>query len=309
MTETIKRRKRIRWALYIMLIPGVILTAIYAYGPLGGLAIAFQKYDFTKGLFGSPYNGFDNFIYIFKLRDFKRALGNTLVIAIIKIVLGMLFPIVVSILLNEVRHTAFKRTVQTLIYLPFFISWVIIAGIFQQLLSPSTGIVNAVLKDLGLLKESVFFLGDASTFRPVVIISDIWKGFGMGTILYLAALTGIDPNLYEAAAIDGASRWQRIWYITLIGLVPIIVLNGTLSLGNVLNAGFDQIQNLINTAVYKTGDVLDTLVYRVGIEGIRGTLPRYEIATAMGLFKSSVSMVLTCTAYYCAYKFADYRIF
>jgi len=307
MVETKKRKKQIRWMLYLMLVPGIFFTAVYAYGPLVGLVIAFQKYDFTKGLFGSPFNGLDNFKYIFGLRDFKRALGNTLYIAILKIILGMFFPILVSILLNEVRHTTFKRSVQTLIYLPFFISWVIIAGIFVEILSPSTGIVNAMLQSLGM--EPVFFLGKAETFPWVIIITDIWKGFGMGTILYLAALTGVDPNLYEAASIDGANRFQRIWFITLPGLAAIIVLNGTLSLGNVLNAGFDQIFNMYNTSVYKTGDILDTLVYRVGIEGIRGTLPRYEIATAMGLFKSAVSTILISTAYYCAYKFADYRIF
>jgi len=285
----------------------MITTLVYSYGPLIGLVIAFQKFDITKGLFGSQFIGFNNFKYIFGLLDFKRALGNTLYIAIIKIILGLVFPIVVSILLNEIRGMKYKRSVQTIIYLPFFVSWVIVAGIFKDILSPSTGIVNNVLKTIGI--KPVFFMGSPGVFPWVVIFVDVWKGFGMGTIIYLAALTAIDPNLYEAAAIDGANRFSRMLHITLPGLTAIIVLNATLSLGNVLNAGFDQIVNMYSTVVYRTGDIIDTLVYRVGIQGVRNTLPRYEIAATMGLFKSVVSSLLISVSYYCAYKFADYRIF
>ena len=290
-----------------MLIPGVILTAIYSYGPLMGLVIAFQKFEPAKGLFGSDWIGLANFRYIFGLRDFNRALSNTLYIATTKIILNLSFAILIAILLNEMRHLTYKRTLQTLVYLPFFISWVILAGVFLDILSPSTGIVNYILKSLGF--EAVYFLGRTDTFPWVMIITDVWKGFGMGTILYLAAITGIDPNLYEAASIDGANRFKRIIYITLPGLTAIIVLNATLSLGNVLNAGFDQIVNMYNSTVYRTGDILDSLVYRVGIQGVRGALPRYEIATAVGMFKSLVSSFLIGVAYFCAYKFADYRIF
>ena len=307
MTDAKRRKQRIRWALYIMLIPGIFFTLIYSYGPLVGLSLAFQKFEITGGLFGSPWVGFDNFTYIFKLRDFRRALTNTLFIASIKIVLNLFFPLFVSILLNEIRSIVFKRSVQTFIYLPFFISWVILAGVFLEILSPEKGLVNVILNWMGF--DSIFFLGKPGPFPWVIIFTDVWKGFGMGTIIYLAALTGIDPNLYEAAAIDGANRFKRMVHITLPGIVSTIVLNGTLSLGNVLNAGFDQIQNLINTNVYKTGDIIDTYVYRVGIQSIRGTLPRYDITTAMGLFKSVVSTTLISIAYFCAYKFADYRIF
>lgn len=307
MNAASNKKKRVRWALYVMLIPGIAVTLIYSYGPLMGLVIAFQKFDITKGLFGSPFIGLDNFKYIFNLLDFRRALGNTVYIAACKIVFGLVFPIFVAVLLNEVRGVKYKRSVQTIIYLPYFVSWVIVAGIFKDILSPSTGIVNNVMTALGF--KSVFFLADPGVFPWVMIITDVWKGFGMGTIIYLAALTAIDPNLYEAAAIDGANRFKRMLHITLPGLTAIIVLNATLSLGNVLNAGFDQIINMYSTVVYKTGDVLDTLVYRVGIQGVRNTLPRYEIATTMGLFKSAVSSCMICISYYCAYKFADYRIF
>jgi ABC-type polysaccharide transport system, permease component len=302
-----KRRTPIRWALICMLIPGIIIVLIYSYGPLLGLGIAFQKFSSSKGLFGSPWVGFDNFRYIFKLPDFSRALTNTLSISSMKIFFGMLTPIVVAVLLNEMGNLAYKRIAQTFIYLPFFISWVIIAGIMGDLLLPSTGAVNAVIKAFGF--EPIFFLADSKVFVGTMIVVDVWKGFGFGTILYLAAITGIDPSLYEAASIDGANRFKRMIYITLPGLVPIIILNGTLSLGNVLNAGFDQIVNMYSPLVYRVSDILDTLVYRVGIAGDRNSMPRYEIATAMGLFKSAVSFILISTAYWAAHKFADHSIF
>jgi putative aldouronate transport system permease protein len=307
-TQTKIGKRKLRWALYLMLVPGIIVTLIYAYGPLMGLVIAFQDFEPAKGLFGSDWVGFDNFRYIFGLRDFRRALQNTLFIASVKIVLNMILPIAVAILLNEVRHTAYKRTVQTLVYLPFFISWVIVAGLFLDILSPSTGIVNYILKSFGI--EPIYFMGNADVFPWVLIFTDTWKEFGMGTVLYMAALTGIDPNLYEAASIDGANRFRRMLHITLPGLTAIIVLTGTLKLGSVLNAGFDQIVNMYNPTVYRTGDILDTLVYRVGIQPAgQSTLPRYEIATAIGMFKSVVSSSLIAITYYLAYKIADYRIF
>jgi len=294
-----------------MLVPGIIITAIYSYGAIIGNVIAFQRYNFTNrgffGLFKSPWIGFANFSYIFALRDFKRAFGNTLYLSVFSIVLGILVPLVVSLLLNEVRHTGYKRAVQTLIYLPFFISWVIVAGIMQNILSPSSGVVNHVMGFFGI--KPIFFLADPKVFRAVLIISNQWKGFGMGTIIYLAALTAIDPSLYEAAGIDGANRFKKMLYISLPGLIPIIVLNGTLSLGSVLNSNFDQIQNLYSTVVYSTGDVIDTLVYRLGIQPINAALPRYDLASAIGLFKSAISFVLVSVTYFFAYKFADYRIF
>ena len=300
-----KSKYKIQWALYIMLIPGVILTAIYSYGPLAGLSIAFQKYNLTKGLFGSEWVGLKHFRYIFSMPDFSRALSNTLYLACMKIVIGLVFTIVIAILLNELRNVLYKRTLQTMIYLPHFISWVVLAGVFREMLSPSTGYINTLLGYAGV--KSIFFLGDKKIFPIVMIVTDIWKNFGFGTILYLAALAGIDPALYEAASIDGANRWHRMIHISLPGLMPIIVLNATLSLGGVLNAGFDQILNLYSPAVYATGDIIDTLVYRIGIPTL--AIPQYDVATAVGLFKSGVSSVLVSSAYFVAYKFADYRIF
>jgi putative aldouronate transport system permease protein len=275
-----------------------------------GLVIAFQKFKLTKGLFGSEWVGFANFTQIFRMPDFSRALVNTLVIAVSKILLGLIVPIIVSVMLNEVRSSMYKRSVQTLIYLPFFISWVILSGIMQDILTTSQtapGFVNGILMQWGF--SPVFFLGDPTAFRYVLIFTEVWKSFGFGTIIYLAAITGIDPNLYEAASIDGANRYHRMWFITVPGIIPIIVLNGTLSLGNVLNAGFDQIVNMYSPVVYKSGDIIDTLVYRVGIIGDRNSTPRYEIATAIGFFKSIVSFALVSASYYAAHKFADYKIF
>jgi len=299
--------RRIPWALYLMLIPGAVITLIYCYGPLLGLSLAFQKFNLTKGLFGSPWVGLDNFRYIFNLKSFTFALRNTLVISTTKVVLNLAFPILVALLMNEVRHLRYKRTIQTMVYLPHFVSWIVLAGIFTDMLLPSTGIVNRLIEMAG--GTPVFFLGNKSTFPWTMIVTDVWKTFGYSTILYMAALTIIDPSLYEAASIDGANRFQQAWHISIPGIVPIIVLCGTISLGKVLEGGFDQIVNMYNTTVYETGDILETLVFRVGIESPRGALPRYDIATAIGLFKSAISTILVSLSYFCAYKFADYRIF
>ena len=227
---------------------------------------------------------------------------NTIVIAFWKIVLGLLVPIVFALLLNEIRGRRFKKTVQTIVYLPYFLSWVVLGGIFIDMLSPSTGIVNQIIKAFG--GKEIFFLGDNRYFKGTLIATDIWKNFGYGAIVYLAAILGIDSSLYEAAKIDGANRWQQTWHVTLPGMKMIIVLMLVLSLGNVLNAGFDQVFNLYNVSVYESGDILDTFVYRLGLLNAQ-----YGPATAVGLFKSFVSTLFISVSYFLAYKFGDYRIF
>jgi putative aldouronate transport system permease protein len=300
---TAASRRKIDISLYLMLIPALVLVIIYAYGPLGGLIIAFKRYDIATGILNSPWVGLENFkTLLFKYVDFKSVLFNTVYISGMKLVATFIAPIVVAILLNEVYNLKFKKSIQTLIYLPYFMSWVIIAGIMMDILSPNDGILNNIIKALGF--KPIYFLGQANIFPFVVVISDVWKGFGFGTIIYMAALTGIDPSLYEAAIIDGANRFQRIKYITIPGIVPIMVLLGTLSLGYILNAGFEQIFNLYNPLVYSTGDILDTFTYRIGIVN-----SQYDMATTVGLFKSAVSIVMVSTSYYVAYKVADYRIF
>ncbi|CAH8768935.1 ABC transporter permease [Paenibacillus dendritiformis] len=290
------------WPLHIMLIPGLIFVIIFSYIPMAGILMAFQKYIPTKGLFGSPFVGWKNFQFLLDYPDIGRIVFNTLYIATMKIIAGLIVPITIAILMNELRKEWVKRAFQTMVYLPHFLSWVLLSGIVIDVLSPSTGILNQLLGLFGV--KPIFFLGDNSWFPYVMVITDVWKEFGFGTIIYLAALTNINPALYEAAEIDGAGRWKQTLYVTLPGMMPIIVLMLTLNIGNVLNAGFDQIFNLYSPQVYESGDIIDTFVYRMGIEQAQ-----YGFATAVGLLKSVVSFILISVSYVMAYRFANYRIF
>jgi putative aldouronate transport system permease protein len=222
--------------------------------------------------------------------------------AIGKIILGIIVPVLVALLINEVKNKFFKRSVQTMIYFPYFISWVILAGIMIDVLSPKTGIFNSFISMIGF--KPVFFLGDSRWFQLTMILSETWKSFGFGTVVYLAAITSIDPTLYESAVIDGASRMKQTLHITLPGISMIVILLSVLSLGNILNAGFDQIYNLSNPAVYDVGEIIDTMVYKTGILG-----GLFGPATAIGLLKSVVSFILISIAYLIAYKKYDYRVF
>lgn len=293
-----KKLKR-QWQYHFMLMPGVILVFIFCYIPLYGLVIAFQDYNPALG-FHSKWVGLDNFKFVFSQPNFIRTIWNTLYMSILKIAGGIIVPVIFALLLNEVANEKMKRVFQTLIYLPHFLSWVILAGVLGDILA-SDGIVNRMLNKVGI--ESIGFLSTAAVFPWTMVISDVWKGFGYGTIIYLAALTGIDPSLYEAAAIDGAKRWKQTRYITLPLLVPTIILMLVLSLGNVMSAGFDQIYNMYSPVVYATGDIIDTYVYRLGIESAQ-----YSLGTAVGMFKSLVSAILVALSYVLADKLAGYRI-
>ncbi|MFD2328204.1 ABC transporter permease [Cohnella sp. GCM10020058] len=288
--------------LHLMLLPGVILLLVYSYFPMAGVVIAFQKFVPINGLFNSKWVGLDNFRYVLDMPDIWQVMRNTVSIALMKMAAGLIVPLAIAILLNEIRSVLVKRGVQTLIYLPHFLSWVILGGILVEILSPSTGIVNELLVWLGF--EPIYFLGSNGWFRFVLVFSDVWKEFGFSTIVYLAAITGINPALYEAATVDGAGHWKQMWYVTLPGMLPIIVLMATLSLGNVLNAGFDQVFNLYSPVVYESGDILDTLIYRIGLVDAQ-----FGVATAIGLFKSVVSLALISISYGMAYRYANYRIF
>ncbi|WP_270170334.1 ABC transporter permease [Paenibacillus sp. SYP-B4298] len=289
--------------LHIMILPGLILIILFSYIPMSGIIIAFQKFIPAKGLFGDQkWIGWDNFSYVMHLPSFSQVMWNTLFIASFKLLLGLLVPIIFAILLNELKNSVIKRSVQTAIYLPYFLSWVVLGGILIDILSPSGGIVNSFLGALGLPK--IFFLGDNNWFPFTLIGSDVWKNFGYGTIVYLAAITGIDPGLYEAATMDGANRWRKIWHITIPGMRMVIVLLSVLSLGQLLNAGFDQVFNLYSPQVYESGDILDTFVYRIGLLDAQ-----YGVATAVGFFKSVISLTLISGSYFIAYRFAKYRIF
>ena len=289
--------------LHLMILPGLLLVLVFSYIPIAGTYIAFQKFIPAKGFLGDQrWVGWGNFRYLLDMPDIFRVLWNTVYIAVMKMIAGIVVPLTVALLLNELRNGIVKRGVQTLIYLPHFLSWIILGGVLVDILSPSSGIVNEVLGAFGI--KPIYFLGSNDWFPFTMVISDIWKEFGFATIVYLAALTGIDPQQYEAAIIDGAGRWKQTLHITLPGMRMIIVLMAVLSLGNVLNAGFDQIVNLYSSQVYKSGDIIDTMVYRLGLQQAQ-----YGVATAVGLFKSVVSFLFISVAYYAAYKLADYRIF
>ena len=284
-----------------MLIPGFILLLLFSIIPMSGIVIAFEKFVPAKGIWGSKWIGLENFRYMFSLPDSMDIFKNTLIIAVAKIIMQLVVPVLVALLINEIKSSAYRKTIQTIIYLPHFLSWVILGGIISNLFSLD-GVINRIIVALG--GTPTIFLASNTWFRPIVVITDTWKEFGFGTVIYLAAMTAIDESLYEAAEIDGATRMQRIWYVTVPAIVSTIVLMATLSLGNVLNAGFEQIFTLYNPLVYQTGDIIDTYVYRMGIENAQ-----YGIATAVGLMKSVISMALIILSYYLAGRYANYRIF
>jgi putative aldouronate transport system permease protein len=302
--EKAKSLKKLRREapLFVMLAPAIVLVLIYSYGPMVGIVIAFQRFLPGKGLFGSPWIGLDNFRFMLQMPTIGQVVWNTIFIAGMKIIAGIIVPVTVALMLNDVRSKPYKRSVQTIIYLPHFLSWVILSGILIDILSPSEGVVNLLISRVGL--KTVFFLGDDRVFPFTLVVTDVWKSFGFGTIVYLAALTGIDPTLYEAAIADGAGRWQQTRHITLPGISSTIILLTTLSLGNILNAGFDQVFNLYSPLVYRTGDIIDTLVYRTGLVN-----NQYGVATAVGLLKSIVALLLIGTSYKLAQKAARYSIF
>ncbi|MEX1028882.1 MAG: ABC transporter permease subunit [Paenibacillaceae bacterium] len=297
------KKLRREFPLHLMILPGLIFILIFSYIPMSGITIAFQKFIPAKGLFGDQkWIGLDNFKYVLELPSFKQIVWNTLYISSLKLILGLVVPIIFAILLNDLKNQLVKRSIQTTIYLPYFLSWVVLGGILIDILSPSKGIVNELIAFFGF--DPKFFLGSNDWFPVTLVLSDVWKNFGYGTIVFLAAMTGIDPGLYEAASIDGANRWHKTWHITIPGMRMVIVLLSVLSLGQLLNAGFDQVFNLYSPQVYESGDILDTFVYRIGLLDAQ-----YGVATAVGFFKSIVSFILISVSYFFAYRFAKYRIF
>jgi putative aldouronate transport system permease protein len=289
-----------QWQYHVMLVPCIVLVVIFSYIPLYGLIIAFQRYNIARG-FSSPWVGLANFRQIFGQSHFTRTIWNTLYIATFKIIGGIIIPVIFALLLNEIRTAGVKKAFQTIVYLPHFLSWPIMAGVLIDILSLD-GIVNRMIQSIGL--SPVQFLSNPGIFPWVMIFTDIWKNFGFGTVVYLASLASIDPGLYESAVVDGAGRWKQTIYITIPLMMPTIVLMTVLSLGGILNAGFDQIYNLYSPIVYTSGDIIDTYVFRMGIQQAQ-----YSIATAVGLFKSVISAILIGTSQILADKLAGYRVF
>ncbi|WP_333474255.1 ABC transporter permease [Paenibacillus gyeongsangnamensis] len=277
------------WQIYSMVLPGLLFFVLFKYVPMAGIAIAFQDYNVFSGVLGSKFVGLKHFHNLFTYPEFLRVLKNTLLISIYQLVFGFPAPVFIAILLNEVRRMAFKRTIQTILYLPHFLSWVIVGGLVINFLSPSSGMVNDVLRSLG--RQPVFFMQEPDYFRSIVVISGIWKEVGWNTIIYLAALAGIHPELYEAAEVDGASKLRQAFHITLPSLLPTIMVLLLLRVGHILDLGFEQIYMLLNPLVTVTGEIIDTYIYRVGLLG-----GQYSYTTAIGLFKSVVGIILVVGA-------------
>ena len=284
-----------------MCVPGVLWMIFFNIVPMFGIVMAFQKFNPSKGLFGSPWVGLKNFQYLFMMSDSTRVIANTLLIATSKVVLNLIIPLIFALMLNEVRSLRYKKAIQTAVYLPHFLSWIILSSVVLNLFSLN-GVVNKVLGVLDV--EPVIWFGESAYFRQLVVFTDVWKEFGFNAVIFMAALASVDPTYYEAAAIDGCSKWRSIFKITLPCIASTVVVVGVLGLSNVLNAGFDQVYNLYNPMVYATGDILDTWVYRMGLVNLQ-----FSLATTAGLLKSVVSFVLIVTSYALAYKLADYRVF
>lgn len=291
------------WPLYVMVIPALIHLVLLSYYPMYGIRIAFQEYKPALGFDKSPWVGLKQFQLMLENPSFWQIFRNTIVIATSKIITLQFCAVVLALLLNEVRKLLFKRSVQSLVYLPYFLSWIVLGGIMLEMLG-SSGVVNQLMQRMGAT-EPVIFLGNNRTFVPTLIVSHLWQQVGWGTILYLAALTSIDPQLLEAAAIDGAGRFQRILYIIMPGILPTLLLVLCLDFGLLFNAaGFDQVLNLYNPAVYSTSDILDTWIYREGL-----LAARFSLATAVGLVRSVLGLILIVISLRLISRFTDYQLY
>ncbi len=273
-----------QWLFLAMIVPGMIFLLVFAYAPMFGLIMAFQDFVPARGFIRSDFVGLENFRYLMNLPDIWRVTYNTVFIAVGKIVFNTIIPIMFAILLNEIRVKWMKKSMQTIVYLPHFLSWVILASVVVNLFNLD-GTVNQILESIGL--NPINFLGSNKAFPHLLIWTDVWKGFGYNSIIFLAAITSIDPGTYEAAKMDGANWFQQVRYVTLPGMMPFIILMTILALPGILSAGFDQVYNLYSPPVYASGDVLDTYIYRIGLIG-----RDYSLGAAAGLVRSIIGLIL-----------------
>ncbi|MCK9251563.1 MAG: ABC transporter permease subunit [Eubacteriales bacterium] len=287
----VKRRKSLisriilNREIYLMALPGLILLVIFRYLPMYGITVAFKDFNVIKGIIGSPWIGFENYERLMSSSEFKRAFGNTLSISVLRMVFGMPLPIILALSLNEVRNMLYKRSIQTIVYIPHFISWVVVAGIFMDLLSPSTGLINRLIEILG--GKPIFFMTNLKWIRTVVVGSEIWKESGWGAIIYLAAITGVDPELYQAASIDGAGRWRQTIHVTLPAIKGTFIVLLIMRLGGLMGANFEQIYMMYNPTVYAKIDVIDTYVFRTTFDTLD-----FGYTTAAGLFSQVIGCIL-----------------
>jgi len=296
-TSTASNLSRYRW-LYFMILPGLAWYFLYRYVPMYGIVIAFKDFNFSRGILGSEWVGLKHFRYLFNNPDFYAIVRNTLIINIYQLALGFPVPIILALLMNELKSIGLKRVIQTIIYFPHFLSWVVFGGIVIQLLSPGEGLVNEIIRFFG--GKPVFFLARSAWFRPIVVISSILKESGWSAIIYMAALSGIDTEQYEAATMDGANRFQRLKYITIPGISSTVIVMLILRVGYLLDVGFEQIYILYNPAVYDVADVISTYIYRIGLQNAQ-----FAMTTAIGLFQSAIGFLLIYATNYAARRNGD----
>ncbi len=295
--QKIKRNRQI----YLMLLPVMAFYIIFSYVPMYGIAIAWKDYVPDYGILGSESVGWKWFERFFTRPDAVRALKNTLIISGLKLVFCFPAPILLALLLNEVRIPAYRKTLQWMVYLPYFLSWVVIGGLVKQFLANDDGLFNNIRAALGL--ERIPFLLQSQSFYAILILSELWKGVGWGTVIYLAGISGIDPCLYEAATIDGCKRFGQVWYITLPSMLPLITVMLIMQIGNLMNAGFDSVYNLYNDTILDVGEIIDTFVYKTGLDG------KFEYSTAVGLFKTVINFILLMTGNYLTKRINGYSMY
>ena len=289
------------WPLYVMVSYGIIHVFIFSYLPMYGVSIAFKNFNFGDGIWGSPWNNFAHFKVFFSDFFFLRVITNTLRLSFLQLVIGFPAPIIFALLINEIGNLRFKKIIQSVSYLPYFLSWVVVADLIIEILSPQRGIVSYILTLLGM--EPIYFIQSTYYILPIIVISSIWKNVGWNSVIYIASISSISTELYESAETEGANRLQRALYITLPGLSNVITIMLILQLGRILNNSFDQVFNFYNPLTYEVADIIDTFVYRKGIEQAQ-----YDFASAVGLFQQGVGLILVIITNFIAKKINDFGI-
>lgn len=305
LTQRMKKDLKRNWILYLLLLPGVLSLILFKIGPVGGMVIAFEKFSAFQGVFGSKWVGLDNFMKIFKDPYIPKVVMNTIILAVLSIVVVFPFPIIFSLFLNEVKQKWVRTSVQSLSFLPYFISAAVMVSILYTLLSPSSGLVNNIIRSFG--GKSINFMAKPGSFRPLYVILEIWQTFGYSSIIYIAAINNIDQELYEAAEVDGANRWDKIFRVTLPCISTSIIVMLIISVGNIFTVNLDRILLMYNPSVYETADVIQTYVYRIAFES-KG-FPDYSYGTAVNLLKSIIAFIMVITVNKLASKFSETRLF
>lgn len=302
--NSLKKSFRKYWQMYLLLVPVIVYYIMFKYVPMLGLQIAFKDFSFRKGIWGSEWIGFDHFVRFFSSSQSIDIIMNTLILGVQSLILCFPMPIILALIFNEIRSKKFKKTLQTITYAPHFISTIVVCGMLISMVSPSTGIFNTLLMNLGIIDEPIYVMGSAKYFRPVYVITDIWKDSGWSAILYVSALAAIDESMYEAAEVDGASRWNQLIHITLPSIVPTIITMLILETGKVLSIGFEKVYALQNDLNLSVSEVISTYTYKQGLENLE-----YDYATSIGLFNSVISFIMLVTVNYLSKKFSKNSLF